>query len=101
MLLAPGPFVPVGFAPTPPLLGNPELPLEPLFELFEKPKPLPVDPIPLVELPLDPLFEKPKLELPLLVVPFPDGLAAPLAEPFDIPFVPELSPEPSEVALGA
>jgi hypothetical protein len=96
----------VGFAPTPPLLGNPEPPLEPLFELlFEKPKPVPVDPIPLVELPLDPLFEKPKLELPLVVVPFPDPLAAPFAEPLVVPFVPEPSPEPSpeplEVALGA
>ena len=95
VLLAPGPFVPLGFAPRPPLEG-----VEPLFE---NPKPLlPLDPIPLLEplpkpldpvaVPLFPLFEKPKLELPLLLVPLPfDPFAAPFDVPFAGPFVPELS----------
>ena len=84
LLLPPGPFVPVGVVPTPPLLGDPKPP--PL-----EPKPPPDEPNP----PLGPLpvllFENPKVELP------PDGVAAvpfgePFVDPVDDPFgLPELS----------
>ena len=67
LLLAPGPFVPVGVTPPPPVVGDPN---PPLFN----PKPLPEDPNPLPDPLLGP-FEDPKLELP------PEAGADPLDSP--------------------
>src|SRR5262249_41352628 len=99
LLLAPGPFVPVGVTPTPPGVDTPVL-------LFENPKPLPDEPVPELPKPLgplfEPLFEKPKLELPLFGVLFGMPVEAPLAAPSAAPpFAPAFVPDVFPSLLGA
>jgi hypothetical protein len=94
LVLAPGPFVPVGVPPTPPLLEDP-IPLGDPKLLPDEPKLLPDEPKPLLE----PLLEDPKLELPPnpLCEPLEDPFDNPVEDPVEDPFVP---PEPS-VLVGA